>query len=96
MLELGALSEQYHKEIADELIRHHIQNVILVGNESKIIYDNLPISINKYHFDTTNELCEKINDFLHNDDIVMIKASRGMHFDKILSTLRENKQCNSK
>ena len=96
MLELGTMSYKYHKDIVEHLIKHNITNVILVGNESKIIYDNLPTSMHKHHFMKTDELCKTINDFLQTNDIVMIKASRGLHFEKIISTLKENKQHNNK
>lgn len=96
MLELGVMSHKYHKDIADHLVKHNIKNVILVGNESKIIYNNLPSSMNKHHFMTTDELCEKINNFLQNNDIAMIKASLGLRFEKIISKLKEEKENNEK
>ena len=40
-------------------------------------------------FGTTDELVKEVEDFIKEKDSILIKASRGMHFEKIVDKLRE-------
>ena len=41
------------------------------------------------YFSTTDDFINKIDDILENKDILMLKASHGLHFDKILEYLQK-------
>ena len=89
MLELGENSQKYHQQIANELLKNQIKTAIFVGKESKIAFDTLPNNYNKMYFSTTDDFINKIDDILENKDILMLKASHGLHFDKILEYLQK-------
>ena len=42
-----------------------------------------------YSFDTTDELVSNISKFIKENDTVLVKASRGMHFEKIVDKITE-------
>ena len=90
MLELGENSQKYHQQIAEELTQNGIKNAIFIGTESKIAFDTLPNNYNKMYFSTTDDFINKIDDILEDKDILMLKASHGLHFDKIIEYLQNN------
>ena len=90
MLELGEKSKEYHNEIADALIENGIKNVILVGKESKVIFDSLPNDngFNKLYFATTLDLEKEIEKHVQDGDVLMFKASHSLHFDILIKKLK--------
>ena len=91
MLELGEKSKQYHSNIADVLISCEINNVVCIGEDCREIFKKLPNTFNKLDFKRTDDFCDKILDFVEDNDILLLKASHGMHFEKIIDTLsKEN------
>ena len=89
MLELGDKSQQYHYNVVKQIKNLNIQHVISVGQETKIIHDNLTNITEKWHFDTTKELAENIFKIIQNGDIILFKASHGLHFENVISILRQ-------
>ena len=89
MLELGEFSQKYHLQIAEEVLKNNIDNVILVGEESKIAFDKLKDDFNKFYFNTTDELLKNIDNIIQNEDIILLKASHGLHFEKIIDYLKQ-------
>ena len=94
MLELGKFSKKFHEEIADEIIKNNILNVILVGKEGKIIFNKL-MMINNYkdnikYYSTTDKLINEIYSVIKDADFVLLKASHGLHFEKIIEKLKTN------
>ena len=90
MLELGEKSKQYHANIAKVLIEYEIDHVVCIGEDSFEIFNNLPETCNKLFFKTTDEFCGKILSYVKNEDILLLKASHGMHFDKLIEVLNDN------
>ena len=90
MLELGKYSQKYHSEIADFLVKNNINKVVCIGNESRIIFDKLPNNFDKYFFQETKDFVKKIIDFIQNNDLILFKASHGMHFDYLIDELNKN------
>ena len=62
--------------------------VITVGSLAKNISDNAE-GVESYHFDTVENAIDEIDTVLHKDDIVLVKASHSMHFEKIVEFLKE-------
>jgi len=87
MLELGEFSKKYHADIAEVILKSNIKNIICIGDESRTIFDKLPNDFNKYHFSKTEDFIDEIMKFIKDKDVILLKASRGMHFDKILDKI---------
>ena len=94
MFELGKDENVLHKEIGEYLLKEHIDSVILAGKLSKNIYDVIKVSssdIELYYKDSTDELIEllKNSNILKEKDTILVKASHGMNYAKIISFLQE-------
>ena len=89
MLELGDKSQQYHYDIAQYIQKIGIQHIITIGKETQIIHDNLTNMEKKLHFNTTKELAENIFKIIQNGDIILFKASHGLHFENVITILKQ-------
>ena len=89
MLELGKKSIEYHREILEEIIKERIKYVITVGKETKAIHDGLPSEYKKWHFTETNLLVKEIMNIIQEGDILLFKASHGLHFEIAINKLRQ-------
>lgn len=93
MLELGQKSASLHAGLADSLDPLIINEVYLIGPEMKHLYTALQnkYQADKLHYYTTDHVEHMIED-LKNDikpaDIVVLKASHGMHLEKVLARLK--------
>ena len=91
MLELGEYSKQLHEKVGVEVAKNKIDILITVGKEAKNIL-NKAISMgiekeNAYNFETNKQEIELLNKILKPEDIVLVKASNGMHFNKIIEKI---------
>ncbi|HJD56047.1 MAG TPA: UDP-N-acetylmuramoyl-tripeptide--D-alanyl-D-alanine ligase [Rickettsia endosymbiont of Pyrocoelia pectoralis] len=84
MLELGQNSERLHKELIPYILDSGCSKVFLVGTHTKYIYDLLPAKIAKAYFENVDELTTKTKDLFENDELFLIKGSRGIKLDKII------------
>ena len=87
MLELGEQSEEYHKSVLPYILESGIDVVITIGEEMKALFDALQ-GVEKYHFDETKQALSDIRNLVKNGDVVLLKASHGMHFEKIIEELK--------
>ncbi|XVN41265.1 MAG: UDP-N-acetylmuramoyl-tripeptide--D-alanyl-D-alanine ligase [Rickettsia endosymbiont of Argas persicus] len=87
MLELGQNSENLHKELAPYILDSGCSKVFLIGANTKCIYDSLPEKITKAYFENVDELITSINYLFKNNELILIKGSRGVKLDKIISLL---------
>ena len=87
MLELGERSEEYHKSVLPYILESGIDVVITIGKEMKAVFDELQ-DVEKYHFDETKQALASIKNMVKNGDVVLLKASRGMHFETIIEELK--------
>ena len=91
MLELGEYSEKAHYDLGKEVFDNGVGLLITVGKNARLIAkgaEEYGVK-NVVSFDTTDEACEKVKDYINDGDCVLIKASRGMHFEKITTKLTE-------
>lgn len=81
MLELGKLTEKYHRNILHQLDGEEIEELISVGNLAR------NYNANK-HFQTIEELLESnvLKNFPSNS-VILIKASHGIKLEKILKRI---------
>ena len=86
MKELGEYREFYHERVAGKIDRDGVDETIFVGDKSiqKLMKKNVSKPINT--FDAINEeSIRKILSLIKSDDIVLIKGSRSIGLEKILS-----------
>lgn len=91
MLELGEYSKDLHEKVGEEIAKNKIDVLITVGNEAKNIVNKAEeLGIDKaniYNFNTNEEAIKLIKSTLKPGDTVLIKASNGMHFNKIVEEI---------
>lgn len=84
MFELGNSSEAEHLQIAQLACNQKFEKVILVGkNFSKIKNETL----NALFFETTEEAASWLKNYSKEESEILIKGSRGMALEKVLSQL---------
>lgn len=89
-LEMGSFAEDGHRRIGLNALKNS-DVIITTGKDAKFIgieakekgYD----LSNLYHFDTKKELMDSLDKILKKDDVVLVKASRGMKFEDIVSKI---------
>jgi len=84
MLELGKSSMQLHLDLVQKIIDSGAKKVLLVGPNSSHIYNSLPDTINKAHFENVDLLIAKLDELIEGDELILIKGSRGIKLDKII------------
>jgi len=92
MLELGEKELDYHRE-AGRAIPKNVAAVIGVGKRSKALLDGAREAGhgNLHHFDNAETAGEFLKGFIDDGDLVLIKASRGIGLDKIVTMLTSEK-----
>ncbi len=86
MFELGENEVELHKGIGEHLENTDIDLIICVG---KLSHNIKPHNKTVHYFNNLEELFTKINELIMERDTVLIKASHGMEFNKIVSILRK-------
>ncbi len=91
MLELGEYSKDLHQKVGEEVAKNKIDILITVGEETKnIVSKAVELGINKentYNFNTNEEAVRLIKNAIKPEDAILIKASNGMHFNKIVEEI---------
>ncbi|MDO5017957.1 MAG: UDP-N-acetylmuramoyl-tripeptide--D-alanyl-D-alanine ligase [Lagierella massiliensis] len=92
MLELGVDEIRIHEDIADELNPSILDYVLTIGNLAKHIHNaalpNLPED-RCFHFDSKEEIIEKLKELITPNTLVMVKASRAMKLEEVVEALLE-------
>lgn len=86
MLELETEGTHYHKDIGELINTLNIDTVITCGVHSKDIFNT--VQCEKYHFEKSIDAIEKVKSVLKDDTAVLIKASLGMNFAKIIESIQ--------
>lgn len=96
MLELGEFSKQLHEKVGEEVVKNKIDLLVTVGEESKhIIRKAKDLGMKEeliYENDTLEEAIQILEELLKPDDAVLIKASNGMKFNKIVEAIKNNEK----
>ena len=87
MLELGKFSNTLHSELAGPLNDAGIDQVILTGPEIKPLDEALPATISHQHCADVDAAVAALLDSLKAGDAVMVKASNGIGFSKLIAAL---------
>ena len=94
MFELGKNEEKYHEEIGQYLIDTDIEVVVFIGSLMKNAFDYLKDNLENtqmkiYYFDELKGFMDIYKNILEKNDLVLVKASHGMEFTKIVDELKE-------
>ena len=95
MLELGAFSENLHFEIGFHAAKSNLENLYLVGNFTKYIYDGAlagGFDKNKIFINESSEAPEitAAQILLHSpDEVILFKASRKIKLERIIDILKK-------
>lgn len=93
MLELGDASARLHASLAATIDADKIEEVYLVGSEMKNLQEALeekgyPASaIHQYSADELDKVTADLQATVKADDLVLLKASHGIHLEKVLAKL---------
>lgn len=89
MLELGAISEKVHREVGAQLAENNFDTLITFGELGKFIAAGAKEAgvKNIFSFDTHEDAAKKILDIAKKDDVILFKASHGMHLEKIIELI---------
>lgn len=90
MFELGENAPQYHAEVGRYAVHRGIDYVVCIGELSENMYEGAVAmgGSEVAYFKTKEEFIEDIDNILPEKATILVKASRGMHFEKIIEKLR--------
>ncbi len=91
VLELGEFSQSMHEQIGEEVYKNKIDILITVGKEAKSIGNKaIALGMNKedvYQYNDNEEAISKIKQIEETEDVILVKASNGMHFNEIVEKI---------
>lgn len=90
MFELGESAPKYHAEVGRYAVNRGIDCIVCIGELSENMYEGAVAMGGSEiaYFRTKEEFMEKMNNILPEKATILVKASRGMHFEKIIDKLR--------
>lgn len=94
MFELGEDEKKLHYEVGVYAATNDVDCLITVGELSKSTFEGaqkvgMKEGVNLFHFASLAEAIEGVEDLLKEDDSILVKASHGMHFEKIVEELNK-------
>ncbi|WP_058485628.1 UDP-N-acetylmuramoyl-tripeptide--D-alanyl-D-alanine ligase [Defluviitalea phaphyphila] len=95
MLEMGDFSYKGHKEVGEYIAKKNIDYLFCVGKEAKYISEGaIDFGMDRKRvevFKNQEELWDRLYTFITEEDMFLIKASRGMHLEKTVEKIEEVK-----
>jgi UDP-N-acetylmuramoyl-tripeptide--D-alanyl-D-alanine ligase len=88
MLELGPESESAHRAVGKALEKFGVEYLLTFGALSNFTHEVAKVKF-KFHFEQKNLLSEYLLEILGRGDAVLIKGSRGMKMDDVVTVLNE-------
>jgi UDP-N-acetylmuramoyl-tripeptide--D-alanyl-D-alanine ligase len=95
MLELGPLEEEFHNQIGESLNPESIDLVFTLGNLGKFISIGATKVLGKkrvFAFSDKLSLIEELRKHVDEKTLILVKASRGMKMEEVVSSLKNNVQ----
>lgn len=89
MRELGGESEKAHIEIGKYAKKKGLAKIFVFGEYSEFIKDGFGEGAEK--FELKQELIDNLKEYISDNDIVLVKASRGIKFEEIVKALIDQK-----
>lgn len=91
MLELGAISEEEHRKLADGILSAQVGMAVLVGKRMRSLGDELRSRGmdrgNVLNFPDPDSAAMTIRDLVRGGDLVLVKGSQGLRMEKISEAL---------
>ena len=97
MFEQGENEDRGHEEIGQYAVEKGINTIVCVGTLSKKMYDkaqseaSVKEDIDVLYYATVDEAIADLPKYVKKDDTVLIKASNGMKFNRILEAITDDK-----
>ena len=88
ILEMGSFAKDAHTQLG-EVAAQKADVLVCVGNSGAYIAKGADEMKHIYTFKTTEEAADKIKTIVMPGDTVLLKASRGMHFEKLFDKITE-------
>ena len=92
MFEMGEFAEFGHRQVGKAALGN-IDIMIAIGKDSEFIVKELKENNmnenNLYHFETKEEAIENLDKIIKENDTILVKASRGMHLEKVVEHLNK-------
>ena len=87
MRELGALSGQFHADLAPYVEASGLNTLILVGNEMKALAARLGRALEVHHVADATAALRTLDDLLDADDVLLIKGSNSLGLGAVVAAL---------
>lgn len=88
MFELGARSQQEHRALARAFAETSVGYLLTCGEKARALHEAADVQF-KAHYDQKNMLAEYLIELVGPGDVVLVKGSRGMHMEDIVTFLVE-------
>lgn len=97
MFELGEKEKELHAEVGAYAVQKGIDVLLCTGELSKYMYEGALAACQKttaskqteiYYFKTRDDMMEELKNILKSGDSILIKASHGMQFEKVVEYLK--------
>lgn len=97
MFELGDKEKELHGDVGAYAIQKGIDVLICTGELSRFMYESALKSqqampdrkkTESYYFETREEMVKQLKDILQPGDSILVKASHGMQFEKVVEYLK--------
>jgi len=89
MREMGETSAQLHRELGLYAVAHGVDLVLTEGDEARYISE--AAGEKGIHFPSREALLSALPGLIQKDDVVLVKASRGAHFENVVDVIEKMK-----
>ncbi|MCD4657573.1 MAG: UDP-N-acetylmuramoyl-tripeptide--D-alanyl-D-alanine ligase [Planctomycetes bacterium] len=91
MLELGMFGDMYHQQIGYDIAKSNIDVLITAGELSRMMHKpaNSKAGIKTMACDSTEDAADALLKEIQPGDAILLKASRGLHFEMIFERINE-------
>ncbi len=87
MLELGRQSGKLHADLARPIVDAEVNALFIGGREMAVLKNALPVEIHTEYRQSTDELLPLVVKAVRPGDVIMVKASQGLGFARIVKAL---------
>jgi UDP-N-acetylmuramoyl-tripeptide--D-alanyl-D-alanine ligase len=95
MRELGSHSEALHAGLAPSVIEAKVDQLILVGEETRPLGQALDGQVRITHVSNADEAADAVANILQPGDAVLIKASNSIGLARVIERLKEELECST-
>ena len=90
MFEMGDYAEFAHRQVG-KFAANNMDVMVAIGKDAEyIVKELIETGVNPenlYHFNTKEEAIDRLDNIIKENDVVLVKASRGMHLEKVVEYL---------